>query len=366
MSHTQYENRVACLRSILSKKRIDAMLVTSPYNRRYLTGFTAEDNGCDESSGAVLITKQESFLLTDGRYKTQAENEAGFCDIKIYKKGLSEVLKKVATKIELKKIIYEPSYFTCTRFEALQDALSEVEFVDNSNEIELMRSVKEGAELDAIAKAQAVAEQVFERAFVSIKPGMTEKQVAWKILEGTFKLADSPSFPPIVASGENSALPHATPTDKVLQECEPIVIDMGVRVNGYCSDMTRTIFLGEPSAQMKEIYMVVRRAQLAAQNSIRSGMNGKAADQIARQIICDAGYGKYFMHSLGHGVGLAIHEHPRLSPKAGKITLKKGMVVTVEPGIYIAGVGGVRLENMGVVEEKGLRIFTSNKWFYNF
>lgn len=362
----QYQKRIECLQSVLEDRQLDAILVTSPYNRRYITGFTAEDGGVDESSGAVLVTEHNTFLLTDGRYKTQAKNEAGFCDIKIYQKGLQEGLKKINGKFVWRKIAIEPEYISYFRMNRLKKALPLVTFYDNENTIEQMRSIKEDAELDAIAKAQAVAEQVFERALASIKPGMTERQAAWKILEGTFDLADSPSFPPIVASGANAALPHATPTNKVLQEDEPIVIDMGVRIDGYCSDMTRTVFLGEPSAQMKEIYMVVRRAQLAAQNSIRSGMNGKEADSIARKVIEDAGYGKYFLHSLGHGVGLAVHETPKLSPLAEKSRLSKGMVVTIEPGIYLPNIGGVRLENMAWVGENGLHVITSDKWLYEF
>ncbi len=362
----KYDQRIFCLNKLMALKHLDAILMTSPYNRRYLTGFTADDSGIDESSGAVLVTKDEIFLLTDGRYKTQAETEAGFCTIKIYKKALADELKKIVAKTSLKKIAFEPAYITCSMMKQIQKSLSGVVFKELSGELEQMRSIKDDAEAEAISRSQAAAEQVFEAMLECLRPGMTEKAVAWRILEGAFSLADGPSFPPIVASGPNSALPHATPTDRVLQDGEPIVIDMGVRLGGYCSDMTRTVFLGEPSPQMKEIYAIVRHAQCDAQKGIRAGMSGKEADHIARKVIEDAGYGRYFLHSLGHGVGLAIHEHPRLSPKADKIMLKQGMVVTVEPGIYIAGVGGVRLENMALVQDGGIKLITSEKWFYNF
>jgi Xaa-Pro aminopeptidase len=168
-----------------------------------------------------------------------------------------------------------------------------------------------------------------------------------------------------VASGPNAALPHAVPTDRPIQEGEPILIDMGARLGGYCSDMTRTIFLGEPRSSFKEVYAIVRKAQIAAQEALKAGLTGKQVDQVARDVIKDAGYGPRFVHSLGHGVGLAVHEAPTLSQQSRKM-LRPGMVVTVEPGIYLPDQGGVRLENMALVEADGATILSKNDWFYEF
>ena len=177
--------------------------------------------------------------------------------------------------------------------------------------------------------------------------------------------AEDVAFPPIVASGPNSALPHAVPTDRKLKRNEPVLIDTGVKLNGYCSDMTRTVFLGEASDDFREIYRTVRKAQLVALNEIRPGIESTHPDSMARQIIKDAGFGDKFGHALGHGVGLATHEVPRLGPEK-PVTLEKGMVVTVEPGIYIPGTGGVRLEEMVVIEKNGPRILTRDPHFYEF
>ena len=177
---------------------------------------------------------------------------------------------------------------------------------------------------------------------------------------------EGPSFPPIVASGPNAALPHAVPTDRVIQRGETVIIDMGARVEGYCSDMTRTIIPGgDPPEDVRRVYAAVKEAQAAAQKAIREGMTGREADKVARRVIDQAGFGKYFIHSLGHGVGLAVHEQPSLSPRARK-KLRAGMVVTVEPGIYIKGLCGVRLENMGLVRPDGLELLSSGRWYYDF
>jgi len=227
-----------------------------------------------------------------------------------------------------------------------------------------MRSVKDAAELEAINRAIRAAEDVFGQVHSEIRPGMTEKEIAWRILAGLFAVSEGPSFPPIVASGPNAALPHAVPTDRAVREGEPIIIDMGARVDGYCSDMTRTVFLGAPDPAMREIYRLVRTAQRAAEDALRAGITGREADRTAREIITTGGHGDRFIHALGHGVGLAVHESPRLSPRERRV-LRPGMVVTVEPGIYLPGVGGVRLEDMVLIQEGGARVLSRNDWYYD-
>jgi Xaa-Pro aminopeptidase len=361
-----FTKRLADITAHLARLKQAAFLVFSPENRRYLSGFTAEDSSLTESSGALLICKKgRPLLLTDGRYETQAKEEAPDFQVMVYKKGLMQLLPEIVAAQGIKTLAYEPAYTTCELMNAMRKAMPHIGFVEFGGKVEAMRSIKALEELAAIESSVRAMERVFEEVYAWLKPGMTEKEIAARILSLLWQYADGPSFPPIVASGPNAALPHAQPTTRVLMKGEPVIVDMGAKLQGYCSDMTRTIFLGEPSPKMKEIYRVTRQAQLMAQAGIRSGMSAKKADGLARQVIEKAGYGRYFVHSLGHGVGLAVHESPSLSPKNLK-HLKTGMVVTVEPGIYLPGEGGVRLENMVVVQGDGVRPLSQEKWFYDF
>jgi Xaa-Pro aminopeptidase len=360
-----FPERVKRARAVLRGRGLDAWLITSPHNRRYLSGFAADDADMSESAGALLILPREAILLTDGRYTAQADMETSGWRIVEYKKGLAGALKGLASGSDMHRVGYEPGFLTCERFDAIRKALEETEFLSLAGRIEVMRACKTAPELDAIQRAVSVAETVFEEVSEGVRPGMTERQVAWRIVEGLWNRAEGPSFPPIVASGPNSALPHAVPTDRVVREGEPIIIDMGARLAGYCSDMTRTVFLGEPGPVFKEIYGAVRRAQLAAQERLRAGLTGREVDSVARSAIAEAGYGPRFVHSLGHGVGLAVHEAPSLSPRSLR-KLRSGMVVTVEPGIYLPGKGGVRLENMAVIEDRGTTVLNQDRWFYDF
>ncbi len=351
---------------MLAARKLDAVLVTSPENRQYLSGFSAGDMGMQESAGALLVTRREKILLTDGRYKIQAEQEAIGWRVEIYQKGLARKLGKIAREIPLDRVGYEPENLTCACMKRFEKRLADTEFVEIPPGIEKMRAVKQAPEVEAVRRAIAVAEEVFNNVWETLEPGCTEREVAWEITRQLGEKSEGPSFPPIVASGPNAALPHAVPTDRVIRQGETVIIDMGAIVDGYCSDMTRTIIPGgDAPAETRQVYMVVKRAQAAAQDCIMAGMTGREADAVARRVINDAGYGKYFVHSLGHGVGLAVHEAPSLSPRSRK-KLRSGMVVTVEPGIYIDGKCGVRLENMGLVEENGLQVLSSSKWYYDF
>ncbi len=357
--------RIRRLKKSLSARRIETALITAPENRFYLSGFLAEDIGLTESAGALLITRQECFLLTDGRYEVQAKQQAPGFNTVIYKKGLISSLKPIFQDMELHSCAYEPDYISCRRFHELRNSIPGISWHDIGNTCEKMRLIKDNEECSLIIKAQQAAEAVFKDVLPMIQPGKTEKEIAFTILQGLYTKADGPSFPPIVASGPNSALPHAVPENRKIRKGEPVIVDMGARIQGYCSDMTRTVFCGRPSARFQDIYMVVKEAQRTAQEAIRPGMTGKEADHIARKVIENAGFGNRFVHSLGHGVGIAIHEPPMLSTRSRK-RLRPGMVFTVEPGIYLPGEGGVRLENMGILQDNGLEIMTSNKWFYEF
>ena len=358
-------HRLSRVRAVMKGKKIDAFLLTSPYNRRYLSHFSAKDPDITESSGSLLILPHEAILLTDGRYEVQARQETAGWRISIYKKGLSSALKEILKGQDIKRIACEPAYMTLKNQTLIKKALKGVELVPLDHKIEGMRTIKEEAELECIIKAISIAESVFEMAHDRLRPGVTEKEVAWWIVEALSLISEGPSFPPIVASGPNAALPHAVPTERAIQEGEPIIIDMGASFDGYCSDMTRTLFLGEPDYRVKKIYAVVRKAQLAAISSIREGMTCRDADAAAREIIQDEGYGDYFVHSLGHGVGLAVHEAPFLSSRSRK-SLRAGMVTTVEPGIYIPEVGGVRLEQMVLIHKHKAVLLSQDRWFYDF
>lgn len=358
-----FSQRLKHIKARLRSLRQAAFLVFSPENRRYLSGFSAEDPNLTESAGALFIFSRGQILLTDGRYKTQAEDEARDFDVVVYKRGLTEVLPDIVSKYHIKTIGYEPENTTCARMNALQKAMPHISFVEFGGHVESMRSIKSPDEIAAIERSVRVMERVFDEIYGVIRPGMTEKEIAARIIAGLWRYGDGPSFPPIVASGPNAALPHAHPTERELREGETVIIDMGAKVNGYCSDMTRTLFVGEPDSKLREIYRITREAQLAAQRGIRAGISGKKADSFARDVIKKAGYGDYFVHSLGHGVGLAVHESPSLSPRNLK-QLRAGMVVTVEPGIYLPGQGGVRLENMVLVQGDGVKVLSQEEWFY--
>lgn len=360
-----YSSRLRRVRAALAGRGLDGVLVTGPENRRYLSGFRAEDHDFDESSGALLILRREAMLLTDGRYEAQARQEAPGWPIVVYRQGLAPALKELISQARGRRLAFEPRYLAYEAYGRLKKALPDVELLSLEGRIEAMRAEKSPDEVVAIRKAIAVAEAIFDEVWQSLRPGVNEKEVAWRILEGLHKQGYGSSFPPIVASGPNAALPHAVPTNRRIREGEPVIIDMGAKVDGYCSDMTRTAFLGAPADPFRKVYSVVRKAQRAAQESLYAGVTGRRVDAVARRIIEKAGYGPFFAHSLGHGVGLAIHEAPSLSIRARR-SLRPGMVVTVEPGIYLPGQGGVRLENMVLVEVDGATVLSQDRWYYEF
>jgi Xaa-Pro aminopeptidase len=232
--------------------------------------------------------------------------------------------------------------------------------------VEDLRIIKDPAEIKAMEASSDLMSRILGEVISSLEPGRTEKEIAWQI-EGLAREggADGLAFPSIVASGPNSALPHAVPTNRRIRAKDPITLDVGVRMKGYRCDMTRTVFIDRPGPRLRKIYRTVREAQLAALPEVRPGVKSNVPDKKARDVISDAGFGAYFGHALGHGVGLATHEVPRLGPEK-PVTLERGMVVTVEPGIYIPGTGGVRLEEMVVIEKNGPRILTKDPHFYEF
>jgi Xaa-Pro aminopeptidase len=342
-------DKLAKLREHMGESGLDGILILQPENRRYLSGFTG-------SSGALLVTMDKALLFTDFRYIEQATKQAPQFEIVKHAPVVWDTLRDFVAG--LAKLAFEQNFVTFETYQILKQKLAGPDLVPVSGIVENLRSIKTTEELLELERAVDVSDSAFSHIVKYVEPGMTERQIA---LELEFFMrkngASGPSFDFIVASGPRSSLPHGIATDRIIAQGEFVKLDFGCVVNGYCSDITRTLILGEPNAKQQEIYEIVLEAQLKAEAAIRPGVTGKEIDAIARQIISDHGYGDNFGHGLGHAVGLAIHEEPRLSP-TGERVLQPGMVVTVEPGIYLPDWGGVRIEDMVVVTETGCRILT--------
>ena len=340
--------RLDKFRNIL-KSGIDAALVTNELNIRYL-------GGVDYTDGFLLITKEKAFLFADSRYIEVAKRDAskGF-EVVLLNKRRSDLIKEYLP--DAKVIGFEDKTVTYAELKAMQDAMQSVGFEPMGAPIEELRNEKDEQERSCIVKAQRIAEAAFEHILGYISPSVTEKDVALELEYFMRKNgADGIAFDTIAASGSASSMPHAVPRDVKLEKGF-LTMDFGAKVNGYCSDMTRTVCIGEPSEEMKRVYNTVYNAQMAALEFISQGKGRADADKVARDIIAAAGYGSCFGHSLGHGVGLYIHEGISLSPRATG-NLKVGNVVTVEPGIYLEGRFGVRIEDMVYITENGCENLT--------
>ena len=354
------------IQAILRRRGADALLVTQPENRRYLSGYTATDLSIAESSGVLLVPGRGTpLLLTDSRYQLQAEKEAAGFEVVLVRNSLLAGLKRILRRHGVRRLIFESHYLLHATALRLLDLGQKqgIEMIPCSGIIEKLRIRKSREEIERIQRSVLLNESVFQEVYVNLKPGQTEREVALAIESIMMRQgADAPAFPTIVAAGPNAALPHAIPTDRVINPGETIIIDMGLKLDGYCSDMTRTVVLGAPDRKTVKIIRLVRQAQRAAIRTIEAGILARDADRAARALISAAGYGKNFGHGLGHGVGLAVHESPSLNRRR-RNKLQPGMVVTVEPGIYLPGWGGVRLENMVVVEEKGCTVLNRDETF---
>jgi len=366
MSTSCETSRLTALRNLLAQREVDGLLVSGPSSRRYLSGFTAADPDC----GMLLITRSAAVLLTDFRYQLWAQQEAAALQIVIYQVSLGETLAELLKEFQVQRLGFEAAHLTYRQYQRLTETAASaglrVEWRPLEGVVEELREVKGPEELAAMRRALELSEDVLRRISRDLAPGKTEREVAWEIERGLREGgAESLAFPPIVAAGENSARPHHQPGDHVLKMGEPILIDMGARLDGYCADITRTYILGPPDEQFRKIYTLVRRAQVKAEAELKAGMDSLAGDALAREVIAAGGYGEAFGHSLGHGVGLAVHENPALSPhQERRATLKAGSVVTVEPGIYLAGWGGVRLEDMVLLQPDGAEVMNRYLDYY--
>ena len=355
-------DRLSRLRATMRERGLPALLVSAPANRRYISGFSG-------SSGALLITAEAALLFTDGRYVIQARREAPAFSLREVvnpDRPLADLLAEAAAELDLRMVGFEAAHVSVADHYALAKALfdSPVELDAVERVVEALREVKDAEELATLRSAIAITDAAITAVIPQLRAEMSERQAAW-MLEVAMREggADALSFPIIVAAGPNSALPHARPGDDALGAGRPIVIDMGARLGGYHADLTRTICIGEPDAQFWMIYNIVLEAQRRALDGLRPGLRCNAADALAREHIAAAGYGDQFGHGLGHGVGLDIHEGPSLRRAAAGHEqsgprLQAGNVTSVEPGIYLEGWGGVRIEDLALITADGCEVLS--------
>jgi Xaa-Pro aminopeptidase len=343
--------RLAKLRQALPQHDLDAILISQPENRRYLSGFTG-------SAGWLIISAERAILSTDFRYFEQVARQSPDFELAKIKTKFPDLLPEILSGLGAKRLGFESQHLTVDELYTLSQAAGDVDLVPLKDTVETLRAIKDGGEIDALRRSAALTDEAFAHLLDVIRPGMTELQAAWEI-ESAMRTggASKVAFDLIVAAGPNGALPHARPGDHPIQPGEPVVVDIGCVVDGYCSDMTRTFCLGEPSDKYLEVWETVLQAQQAAKEAIRAGVSGVQADAAARDVIVEAGYGENFGHGLGHGVGLAVHEGPRAG-RLSKDILEAGMSLTVEPGIYLPGEFGVRLEDLVIIDGAGIEILS--------
>lgn len=350
--------RVEKLRRALLDNGLDGFLVTNLANCRYLSGFTG-------STGWLLITSSRAGIAVDSRYVERARRECPEFELMPIKGYFPDWFFKLAMDLGAVKWGIEPPDISMSAYQQMTERIARdhlpLQLVSTNHVVESIRAIKEPGELDKMTQAARLTDQTFEYALTVIRSGMTERQLAWEIEKFMRENGSDPvSFEIIVASGPNAAMPHARPSERAIGTGEPIILDFGARIAGYCSDFTRTICLGEPDTTLLKVHTIVLGAQLTAMATMEAGITGERADQLARTVITEGGYTEAFGHGLGHGVGLDVHESPRLGVRSTDV-LRQDMTFTVEPGIYIPGWGGVRIEDTVVMEDKRVRPLTTAK-----
>ncbi|UCH43380.1 MAG: aminopeptidase P family protein [Dehalococcoidales bacterium] len=351
-------DRIEKLRQELDNRDLDGVFVSQPENRYYLSGF-------DGSAGYLLITAQHEILATDFRYIEQAGQQADGYEVFKISGSTEEWFPRLLADLDLGCLGFETEHVTYAVYRQLSDALSKnkssLKLVPVDGLVDSLRAIKEPEEIELITRAAEISDKAIEYFKEIIRPGMTEAGIAWEV-EKFLRDNGSQTIPfgAIVASGPNSAMPHAKPSERKIETGEPVLIDIGARFGKYASDISRTICLGDSDETFNRIYDIVLGAQLTALSIVKEDMRGDEADGLAREVIEQAGHGAEFGHSLGHGVGLAAHERPRLGPNSDE-TLVSGMVFTVEPGIYLPGWGGVRIEDLVVMENGGIRLISKTE-----
>lgn len=344
--------RIERVAARLSDLEVDALLVTNLTNVRYLTGFSG-------TNGQVLIAPEGATFFSDGRYAQRAAALVTGAEVSIYPNRLTEMLEPRLRAGSVHRLGIEANTMTLAERDQLDERLPEVDLVPTRSVVEDLRRAKDAEEVDAIRRAVRLGDETFAWILERIEPGRTERAIALDLeIRMRSEGAEGVSFDPIVASGELAAHIHHTPGDRVLQAGDLVLLDLGCRVDGYCSDLTRTVVLRRGGDEHREVYALVLAAQAAGIAAVGAGVEGRAADAAARRLIEDAGRSELFAHGLGHGVGLEIHEAPRLH-RASEDTLAAGDVVTVEPGVYVPGWGGIRIEDCVLVSAGGAEVLGS-------
>ena len=342
-------NHFSAIREELDRRGLDAMLLTDEANRYYASGFFS--TGTD---GVALVTREKNYYFTDFRYIEAAQQAVGDAEIVMTtsQRGYAALINEAIERHGLKTLGYEDAYMTVAAKTVYESKLK-AELAPASDLLSKLRAVKDAKEIELLIAAQRIAEKVLDEILNELRPGVSEREIAARLIYWMLHFgAENVSFDPIVVSGANGSMPHGDPGDKLLREGEFVTMDFGCKYRGYCSDMTRTVALGHVTDEMAKVYATVLEAQTAGIAAARAGITGAEADGAARSVIEREGYGRYFGHSFGHGVGVEIHEAPNLSPLNDKV-LPAGAVVSAEPGIYLPGRFGVRIEDVLVLREDG-------------
>jgi len=349
----------AALRAQMRERDLDALLITHPSNRFYLSGYTATDIAPNESAGCLLLGLDSAYLITSGTNENQARAQATAFQVVRREGKLPEALKSLLKRHRVRRLGFEEEATLVSLYHGLGEALGDaVALVPVGELVSELRLIKTAAEMALIERAVAITDAAYEAVVATMHPAQTEREVAWALERALRERgAEALAFPIIVAAGANGAFAHHEPGDTPLGEGVPITIDMGAQVAGYAADLTRTVILGEPTAQAREIYRTLQRAIDVTEENLRPGMTGAEIDALARDVITAAGFGDYFGHGLGHGVGVRVHEAPSAA-KGIETPLRVGATLTIEPGIYIPGWGGARIEDLIVIEEDGARVLS--------
>lgn len=353
-------DRLRRLREVTVALEADAAIITHPANRHYFSGFPARDHAPDESSGVLIVTQESAVLFTSPTNQPWAANAVQFPVIAhSWSRPWPEFVGQQLQELNVGSAAFEDRALSVADYTGILKTAGNCRLIPAGDAYHALRSIKDDQELAMVAEAARITDAAFVAVASALEPGATEREVAWRLESAMHDLgAEGPGFPIIVAAGPNSARPHHDPSDRPIEVSEPVVIDMGARISGYTADLTRTVYLGEAPPEFAARYNTVLAAQQRALSGIRAGMSGRDADQVARDELTKAGFGQQFMHGLGHGVGLLIHESPSLG-KISEDVLEPGQVITVEPGIYFEDWGGIRIEDLCVVTATGLEVLSA-------
>jgi Xaa-Pro aminopeptidase len=359
---TEFEQRMLAVRNLFDAYQIDGLLITHPTNRRYLTGFTADDTPPNESSGHLIVSREKIALVTGSVNVTQAEAQSPHVQIVNRDPSWAACDSRMIQEFGIHKLGYESDAILESVFRGITDTLHangyDFEWVQADGLVDQIRAIKSPSEIELLRKAFEITTETFERVAPTIRAGQTEGEIAWKIHQMFVELgAEGPAFPTIVAAGTHAARPHHEPGDRRIQDGQSIIIDMGAKYHGYCADLTRTVWVGEPDPRLREVYPVVAQAVEEVFERLAPGVSCADLDTVARDYIDSQGFGAAFSHSLGHGVGLRVHESPSANRRSKDI-LSPGNLLTIEPGAYFPEWGGVRVEDVILVTEDGFEILT--------